>query len=49
MLLSIFERGAWALMLLSKCERPKGLKTSWYSTQKGLDCPNNLMRETENH
>ena len=33
MLLSIFQRASGALTLLSKRERLKGLKTSWYSTQ----------------
>ena len=35
--LAFLERGSWAtwaLMLILKCERLKGLKTSWYSTQK---------------
>ena len=34
-----------ALMLLYKCERLRGLKTSWYSTR--VDSHNNLMRGTK--
>ena len=49
MLLSFFERGSWALTLLSKCERLKGLKTYWYSFEGNLlDLKGSLSKYLDN-